>query len=107
MDDQLKQRLTEKGVWLRGFYVVLFAVIFSITEVILTAVVVFQFFSRLFTGQCNTYLLKFGNNLSLYFQQITLFLTFNTDDKPYPFADWPQQAAASPTIIPDDQTKGP
>ncbi|MFV2082526.1 MAG: DUF4389 domain-containing protein, partial [bacterium] len=32
-----------KGTWVRGFFMVLFVVFYSITEILVTAVVVFQF----------------------------------------------------------------
>jgi hypothetical protein len=43
----------------------------------------------LFTGDTNERLLTLGQNLSTYVYQITLFLTFNSDEHPYPFGDWP------------------
>ena len=60
MNPELKQRLTASDTWLRGLFIVIFAVIFSITEVLLTAVVVFQFLATLFTGETNTRLRAFG-----------------------------------------------
>jgi hypothetical protein len=49
----------------------------------------------LFKGQVNESVLPFGQNLSTYIYQITLFLTFNTDDMPFPFMDFPDGAPGS------------
>jgi hypothetical protein len=38
-------------------------------------------------------LLSFGDSLSQYVAQIGRFGTFNSDEKPWPFADWPTPAA--------------
>ena len=74
---------------MRGFYIILFAFIYSIAEVVLAAVVLFQFLTTLFTGNKNERLLEFGNNLSSFIYQILKYLTYNSDDKPYPFDEWP------------------
>lgn len=94
MDEKLKQNLQAKSTWSRVLYAVLFALIFGVIEIILTVVVVFQFVMTLLTGNTNEQLQKLGQSLSTYLYQITLFLTFNSDDHPYPFGDWP---VGSPT----------
>ncbi len=90
MDKELKQNLQQKSTWMRAFYMVLFAIIFGVIEVVLTATVLFQFISALLTGNTNDRLLKLGQSLSTYLYQIALFLTFNSEDHPYPFGAWPK-----------------
>ena len=94
MDGEIKQNLRERKTWLRGLYMLLFAVFYGVAEVVITAVVVFQFLLALFTGRTNQRLLKLGQSLSTYVYQIILFLTFNTDHHPYPFGAWPKGAPA-------------
>jgi len=36
-------------------------------------------------------LVSFGRSLALYLQQIANFLTFTTEEVPFPFKDWPEQ----------------
>ena len=79
MDNELKQHLTEKSLWLRALYMLLFIFIFWLVEVVLIAVVILQFLLKLFTGNSNRYLLEFGRDLSRYAYQIFLYLTFNRD----------------------------
>lgn len=90
MNPELKQRLTASDTWLRGLYIVIFAVIYSITDILLTAVVVFQFLATLFTGETNARLRAFGLSLAAYIYQIIAFMTFNSDEKPFPFSPWPE-----------------
>jgi len=90
MDEELKQNLQRKSTWMRALYMVLFAFIFGVVEIILSAVVVFQFVMSLLTGNTNAQLVKLGQSLGTYLYQITLFLTFNSDDYPYPFNAWPE-----------------
>jgi len=37
----------------------------------------------------NTRLLTFGRSLGSYVQQLVNFQSFNTEEKPFPFNDWP------------------
>lgn len=90
MNSELKQRLTASATWLRGLFIIIFAVIYCIAEVLLTAVVVFQFFATLFTGETNARLRHFGLSLAAFIYQIVAFVTFNSDEKPFPFGPWPE-----------------
>lgn len=89
MSSEIKQHLKQQSTWMRGFYILIFAFIYSITKVVLAAVVLFQFLTTLFTGEKNERLLEFGNNLSTFIYQIVKYLTYNSDDKPFPFDEWP------------------
>jgi len=93
MDEQMKSRLTSGDVWVRGLYMVLFAIAWGLSELLLTFTVLFQFLTVLFTGSANEPLLRFGQNLSRYHYQIGRFVSFNTEDKPFPFSDWPDDEA--------------
>jgi len=64
---------------------------FNVSEIVIFAVVVFQFLASLLTGQPNTRLTHFGRNLARYLQQIISYLTFSTEDKPFPFSSWPNE----------------
>ncbi|NNF96823.1 MAG: DUF4389 domain-containing protein, partial [Halobacteria archaeon] len=63
---------------------------YTVAEVVITAVVIFQFLLALFTGSSNERLLKLGQSLSTYVYQILQFLTFNNNYHPYPFGAWPK-----------------
>jgi hypothetical protein len=90
MNTELKQRLTASATWLRGLFIIIFAIIYSLAEVLLTAVVVFQFLATLFTGAPNAQLRLFGLSLAAFIYQIVSYLTFNSDEKPFPFGPWPE-----------------
>ena len=54
-------------------------------------VVMFQFVYSLLTGSRNEKLVNLGYSLSTYVYQIMSYLTFNTEEHPYPFSDWPKK----------------
>jgi hypothetical protein len=89
-DSRPAARLGDKGVWLRGFFMLLFVLIWSVVEIVLYAVAVLQFGFTLFTGAPNAPLRRFGATLALFFRDVVRFLTYASDDRPFPFRDWPK-----------------
>jgi hypothetical protein len=96
----VREHIRTPNTWLRGLFMLLFAVIWGISAWVLAAVAIFQFLSVLFSGKANPNLLRFGDSLSRFFGQIVRFLTFVTDDKPFPFAEWPAGSPAEHTPVP-------
>lgn len=91
MDEAMKDRLTRSEIWMRGLYMLLFVLVYSLAELVIAALVVVQFVIVLFTGRGNENLVRLGNNLSMYVYQIFRFQTFNSEDRPYPFGPWPDE----------------
>jgi len=82
-----------ENIWVRGAYILLFGFIYSAAEVVMIAVVVLQFLFLLFTQEKNEKVLLFGAELSAFLYHVFRYLTFNTDERPFPFADWPKNNA--------------
>lgn len=94
MAPDLKENLSNTTTWGRALFMILFGIIYSVAEVVLVAVVVIQFFFVLVTSEKNPRLLRFGKELSLFIYQVFLYQTYNTEEKPFPFADWPKEPEA-------------
>jgi hypothetical protein len=79
-----------RSTWVRLFFMIVMAVCFAVTRLVLTVVVVVQFLHVLFTGGPNPRLKDFGASLGAYVHEIIAYLTFNTEVRPFPFdAEWP------------------
>ena len=91
----LKTNVARGATWLRGLFMLLFAVIFYIAEILLFVIAMFQFLHVLVTAKPMPRLVGFGQSLGRFIYQIVRYLTFDTDDRPYPFADWPGEAPAA------------
>lgn len=102
MSNEITENLKQQSTWIRGLYMLLFAIFYSLAEFVLIAVVVFQFLLKLFTGETNPRLLKLGQSLATYIYQIIEFLTFNSDYQPYPFGAWPKKQPTSLKHKPHD-----
>ncbi len=70
---------------------IILGVAFNVAEFVTFVVIVLQFLASLFTGQPNDQLSRFGRNMGQYLQQIIMFLTFATEEKPFPFSSWPDE----------------
>ena len=88
----------DKSIWVRLLYMLLFAFLYSAAEFVILAVVVYQFLHVLLTsGNKDERVKNLGSQLSVYVYQILQFQTFNTEDKPFPMADWPEAKELSAT----------
>ncbi|MDO9624527.1 MAG: DUF4389 domain-containing protein [Pseudomonas sp.] len=85
--------LARESILLRILWMVVFVIVWQLAELVLGAVVLLQLGYRLFYGAPSASLLGFGDSLSQYLAQIGRFGTFNSEEKPWPFADWPTPQA--------------
>ena len=90
MSNEVKQNLKSQSTWMRGLYILIYAVFYTLAEFVLFAVIVFQFLLKLFTAETNDRLCKLGQGLATYIYQILQYMTFNSDYQPYPFGAWPK-----------------
>ena len=81
--------------WLRALYMVLFAVLFKAAEFVMWVVVVFQLVITLATDRPNRRLQRFGQQLSIYVGSLWMFLTYNSEKKPFPYSDWPTSSTTN------------
>ena len=104
MDDELKQNLTAAETWLRGLFILLFAFLLVVARVVTAAVVVIQFLFTVFSGSTNENLQYFGAGLAKFIFQTLMYVTYNSDEKPFPFSPWPEveQTHAEHEQINDD-----
>lgn len=88
MKEQLNANLKQVSTWRHIGFILVFAVIASVVRTLIWVVVLLQIVSVLLTGDTNQHILGFGQKLAAYLYHILLFMTFNTNKIPFPFADW-------------------
>lgn len=89
MTQQGNEASKGNNIWLRGLFMILFGILYSLAGTVLVVMAVLQFILVLTGNAPNTRLLSFGRSLGSYVQQVVNFQTFNTEEKPFPFNDWP------------------
>jgi hypothetical protein len=103
MDHEVKENIKNRTTWTRLLYMLLLVILYSVAELVISAVVFFQIVVNLFTGESNERLLLFGNQLSRYVYEILLYLTYNSENLPFPFSEWP----SSNNGVPQSSSKPP
>ena len=94
-DDESAQSDVEKNIksgetWLRGLFMLISCVLASVAFFAGSVLVVLGFFWVLFTGETNPQVREAGLSVARYIFEITRYLTFNSDEKPFPLGgSWP------------------
>lgn len=84
------ENIRNRGTWLRLLFMFIMALLFSLAVAVGSFLVVLQFFWVLFTGETKREFSAVGRQLAEYAREIVLFMTFNTEERPFPFdRDWP------------------
>lgn len=89
-NEELKHNLTSGSHWMRLIYMVLFALLLEIAGFVMLAVVALQFLFSIISGRANDNLRRLGDQIASYIYQTLQFLIYNTEEKPFPFAEWPE-----------------
>ena len=84
-----KISLLNSNTWIRGAYMVLFGLLLVAARLVISIVVVVQFLFVLLVGADNQNLRNLGQGLGKWVYQTLMFLTFNSEEKPFPFDEWP------------------
>jgi len=70
---------------------IFFAIVFSLVESLIAAVVIFQLGYSLVTERPPSERIRnFGNRLSTYAYQLFRYMTHNSSQRPFPFSDFPE-----------------
>lgn len=80
---------TRRNIWLRGLLMILMGLAYQLAGTLLFFVAMIQFVLTLLSDAPNSRLMAFGCSLGHYQGQIANFVSFATEEPPFPFADWP------------------
>ena len=100
----IKENAKNIDVWTRGLFILIFAVIFYFLFILIWLVVIFQFIMKLITSELNSQLLDFSDSLTQYVTQILLYITFKSEERPFPFSPWPTQNKTPVTAAVENKT---
>ena len=97
----VKENAKNVDTWIRGLFIIVFGVVFHVLYIVIWLLVVFQFLTKVLTGDLNENLSGFSHSLTRFAFQILLYITFQSEVRPFPFSPWPEDAAASNTALPE------
>ena len=83
-----------RSLWVRALYMLLMAIAFHIAAWVLTITAVLQLIFAAVGGGSVERLREFGGGVGRYLAQIAGYVSFATEEVPFPFSDWPSAPAA-------------
>tara|TARA_R110002073_G_scaffold252940_2_gene415512 strand:- start:65 stop:571 length:507 start_codon:yes stop_codon:yes gene_type:complete len=98
---EIVDNIKQPSVWVRVLFMIVFGVasyLLLIPLIIILSIAQVAF--ALITGEVNANLKYFSASLDLYVSQIVRFLTSLSEEKPFPFSDFPQVEDSSLTEAP-------
>ena len=81
----------DKGArpWGRGLFMLIFVILFAVAETILTLIAIVQFGWLMVYREPQPALRRFGAALAEWLRQVGRYQSLDTEDRPFPWADWP------------------
>jgi len=86
---EIKENVRNVDTWMRGLFILIFGVIFYFLIGIVWLLVIFQFITKVVTGNLNAQLEKFSGGLTQYALQILNYVTYQSEERPFPFSPLP------------------
>lgn len=88
MDPKLKTNLLNFQTYQRFALMLVFVLIYSVVELVIYAVALFQIVSLLVVGAVHDELRNFSRKMTAFAYDILTYLTFEHDKTPFPFQPW-------------------
>jgi len=85
----MMEPLQKNEILTRGLFMLFFTVIYGISKFLIIGIIFFQFATIILTEKPNEQILKFSRSLGGYIFQIIRYLSFNSEQRPFPFHNWP------------------
>jgi len=90
----IKENAKNVDTWIRGLFILVFGIIFYFLYIIIGLIVIFQFITKVVSGGLNNNLLEFSAGMTRYVEQILRYITFHSEERPFPFSPWPATQGA-------------
>ena len=87
--EEIETNEREKPGLARALYILLYLIIGRFVSMVLFVIAITQYIYSWLTGEPNDKILYFTEGLAEYTKQLVSYVGFNTDEKPWPFGDWP------------------
>lgn len=89
MNEDSATSFGKRNIWLRGLLMILMGLAYQLAGTVLFFMAILQFVFALVSDAPNPRLAAFGRSLGRFQSQIADFVSFASEDVPFPFTDWP------------------
>lgn len=88
-EEDVKKNVKDKDTWVRFLFIAGFGIAFYVSLWVLFIIAIFQFLAKLFGGSPFAALSDFGHRQADFHAQVTRYMTFASDERPWPFPRLP------------------
>ena len=88
--EEWKDNFLKQGKWIRLFWMVSFSFVYYLSMTVLWLIVFFQFLFVLITDKRSENISHVSLGFRHYMVQILDYLTYHSEEKPFPFSDFPK-----------------
>lgn len=85
----MESKMQSDNILMRLVYMVIFMFLHTLLRPAVIVVAALQYIHFLVKKSKHPILIGFGHSLAQYTYEIVSFVTFNTEDLPFPFSRWP------------------
>jgi hypothetical protein len=89
MNEHVNAGTGARNLWMRALFMLLMLLAYQVSVTLLFILAAIQFLIVLVNDAPNVRLMSFGHSVGTYLKQIVQFLSFATEEAPFPFSDWP------------------
>lgn len=89
--EAMVKKLEREAFVIRALWMLLYALVWQLAVPLLMLTVALQVIYRVLKRQPHPGLARLGGGLGGFLAQIASFACFQSEDKPWPVADWPEQ----------------
>lgn len=89
MSEQTNTATGSRSLWMRALFMLLMMLAYQVSITLLFILALIQFLIVLLNDAPNARVVSFGRSVGTYLKQVVQFLTFGTEEVPFPFSDWP------------------
>ncbi|MFA5630678.1 MAG: DUF4389 domain-containing protein [Porticoccaceae bacterium] len=105
MAEPRQSNLTNPDLWIRLIYMILFWLFSWLARAAVGIIGIVQFVMVLLNSEASVRLRGWGDSIARWTEQVYRFLTFASEEKPYPFQDWPvaEEETVPPVFAPEPE----
>lgn len=91
---ELCRNIKQHQHWMRLIYMLVLGVLLNLAGAVMWVLCALQFLFVVGSGSDNRQLRSMTRSIARFVEQALLYVSYNSDHKPFPFAPWPEADAA-------------
>jgi len=91
INEETKKNLKNTNSWVKLLFIIFFSFLLYVAGFVLSIMIFFQIIVNLFTGETNERIKTFSKGINAYIRDLLQYMTYNSEEKPFPFSDWPSE----------------